>query len=151
ARHRLGDRAVPASRNAPRRRSPPGARAPSRPADGTSLMRLGALLDGLGAVAVDGSAAVEVTGAAAHSRGVARGEGFCALAGRAADGRQDVAEALARGAAAVVADGEVEAPGVTRVRCREPRWLLGPVAARLAGDPSAGVTLVGVTGTNGKT
>jgi UDP-N-acetylmuramoyl-L-alanyl-D-glutamate--2,6-diaminopimelate ligase len=114
-------------------------------------MRLGTLLDGLGAVAVEGTADVEVTGVAADSRRVRPGDVFFALAGRATDGRRHVAEALARGASVVVADGEVEAPGVTRVCCREPRRLLGPVAARLAGDPSAGLTLVGVTGTNGKT
>ena len=83
-------------------------------------MRLGTLLDGLGAVAVEGTADVEVTGVAADSRRVRPGDVFFALAGRATDGRRHVAEALARGASVVVADGEVEAPGVTRVCCREP-------------------------------
>jgi UDP-N-acetylmuramoyl-L-alanyl-D-glutamate--2,6-diaminopimelate ligase len=113
-------------------------------------MRLGALLDGLGAVTVDGDD-IEVRGVCADSRRVRRGDAFFALAGRATDGRRHVAEALARGAAVVVADGALEAPGVVRVRCPEPRRLLGYVAARLAGDPSAALTLVGVTGTNGKT
>jgi UDP-N-acetylmuramoyl-L-alanyl-D-glutamate--2,6-diaminopimelate ligase len=113
-------------------------------------MRLGALLDGLGAVTVDGDD-IDVRGVCADSRRVRRGDAFFALAGRATDGRRHVAEALARGAAVVVADGALEAPGVVRVRCPEPRRLLGHVAARLAGDPSAALTLVGVTGTNGKT
>src|SRR5262249_2218288 len=150
ARHRVGRRTVPTPGIAPRR-SPAGARAASRPADGTSLMRLGTLLDGLGAVAVEGSADIEVTGVAADSRRVRPGDVFFALAGQATDGRRHAAEALARGAGVVIADGEVEAPGAPRVRCREPRRLLGPMAARLAGDPSAGLTLVGITGTNGKT
>src|SRR5262249_37695218 len=150
ARDGLGGGAVHA-RGIATRRSPAGARAASRPADGTSLMRLGTLLDGLGAVAVEGSADIEVTGVAADSRRVRPGDVFFALAGQATDGRRHAAEALARGAGVVIADGEVEAPGAPRVRCREPRRLLGPMAARLAGDPSAGLTLVGITGTNGKT
>ena len=77
---------------------------------------------------------------------------FFALAGRATDGRRHVAEALARGAAVVVArDARSTHRARSRVRCGEPRRLLAHVAARLAGDPSAALTLVGVTGTNGKT
>ena len=114
-------------------------------------MRLGTLLDGLGAVAVEGNPDVDVTGVAADSRRVHPGDVFFALAGRSTDGRRHVAEALARGARVVVADGDLEVPGATRVRCSEPRRLLGPVAARLAGDPSAHLVLVGITGTNGKT
>src|SRR4029453_9541478 len=51
----------------------------------------------------------------------------------------------------VVAESAVEAPGAVGVRCGEPRRLLAHAAARLAGDPSGSPTVVGVTGTNGKT
>src|SRR5262249_59923389 len=71
--------------------------------------------------------------------------------GRATAGRRHGSEAVARGAVAVVADGPVDAPDVVRIRCATPRRLLAYVAARLAGHPSAALTLVGVTGTNGKT
>jgi UDP-N-acetylmuramoyl-L-alanyl-D-glutamate--2,6-diaminopimelate ligase len=114
-------------------------------------MRLRALLDGLDAVTLEGGADPDVRGASADSRRVVPGDAFFALAGRATDGRRHVAEAVARGAVAVVADGPVDAPDVVRVRCATPRRLLAHVAARLAGDPSAALTLVGVTGTNGKT
>jgi UDP-N-acetylmuramoyl-L-alanyl-D-glutamate--2,6-diaminopimelate ligase len=114
-------------------------------------MRLRALLDGLGAVTLEGGADPEVRGASVDSRRVAPGDAFFALAGQATDGRRHVAEAIARGAVAVVADGPVDAPDVVRVRCAAPRRLLAHVAARLAGDPSAALTLVGITGTNGKT
>ena len=114
-------------------------------------MRLGALLDGLGTVTVEGGADPDVRGASADSRRVGPGDAFFALAGQATDGRRHVAEAVARGAVVVVADGAVDAPDVVRVRCAEPRRLLAHVAARLAGDPSAALTLVGITGTNGKT
>jgi UDP-N-acetylmuramoyl-L-alanyl-D-glutamate--2,6-diaminopimelate ligase len=94
---------------------------------------------------------VEVGGIATDSRRVRPGDVFFALAGARTDGRRHVAEALARGARAVVASGEVEAPGALVVRTPAPRVLLGRAVARLAGDPSAGLVLVGVTGTNGKT
>ena len=71
--------------------------------------------------------------------------------GHVDDGRRHVADALARGAVVVVSDDDVEAPGAVRVRCADPRRLLARLAARLAGDPSAALTLVGITGTNGKT
>jgi UDP-N-acetylmuramoyl-L-alanyl-D-glutamate--2,6-diaminopimelate ligase len=114
-------------------------------------MRLRVLLDGLGAVTVEGSADPDVHGVSADSRRVAPGDVFFALAGQATDGRRHVAEAVARGAVAVVADGAVDAPDVVRIDCAAPRRLLAHVAARLAGDPSAALTLVGITGTNGKT
>ncbi len=114
-------------------------------------MRLGALLDGLDAVMVDGDPGVDVRGVCADSRRVQPGDVFFAFAGRATDGRQHVAQALANGAAVIVADGALDAPGAVGVRCPQPRRLLAHAAARLAGDPSASLTLVGVTGTNGKT
>src|SRR5262245_7831910 len=114
-------------------------------------MQLGSLLDGLGAVTVEGDAGVEVRGVSLDSRRVRSGDVFFALAGSATDGRRHVGEAIARGAAVVVADTPLEVPGAVRVRSAEPRQLLAQVAARLAGDPSAALTLVGVTGTNGKT
>jgi UDP-N-acetylmuramoyl-L-alanyl-D-glutamate--2,6-diaminopimelate ligase len=114
-------------------------------------MQLRALFGGLGAVTVEGSADPDVRGVSVDSRRVGPGDAFFALAGQTTDGRRHVAEAVARGAVAVVADAPVDAPGVVLVRCDEPRRLLAQVAARLAGDPSAALTLVGVTGTNGKT
>src|SRR5262245_37450986 len=110
-------------------------------------MRLGELLETSGR-----GADLEVAGIAVDSRRVRHGDVFFALAGSRSDGRLHVAEALARGARAVVVDGSgVEAPGAVVVRTAAPRALLGRAAARLAGDPSAALVVVGVTGTNGKT
>ncbi|TMA65773.1 MAG: UDP-N-acetylmuramoyl-L-alanyl-D-glutamate--2,6-diaminopimelate ligase [Deltaproteobacteria bacterium] len=111
-------------------------------------MRLGALIDGLGETVRD----VEVTGIATDSRAVRPGEAFFALPGLRTDGRRHVAEAVARGARVIVAEGEVAAKGgVPVVSVAAVRRVLAHAAARLAGEPSAGLTLVGVTGTNGKT
>ena len=97
-------------------------------------MRLRELLGEVGAL-VDGD--VEVTGIAIDSRRVRAGDVFFALAGHTGDGARHVAEAVARGASAVVAAADVAAPGTPVVRIDQPRRVLGEAAARLAGDPSA--------------
>ena len=114
-------------------------------------MRLGALVEGTGARPVSGSLDVDVAGIAIDSRHVAPGDVFFALAGAHTDGRRHVADAVARGARAVVARGGAPATTATVLDAANPRAVLARVAARLAGDPSAHMTLVGITGTNGKT
>ena len=114
-------------------------------------MRLSELLQAVGEAPIGAGDDVEVAGIAIDSRRVRPGDLFVALAGAHTDGRRHVAEAVARGARGVIAAGEVEAAGATVVRADAPRRLLGRLAARVAGDPSARLKLVGVTGTNGKT
>jgi len=126
-------------------------------------MRLAALLDGLGRLADAGPGGpasrlaphvdLEVGGVAVDSRRVRPGDVFFALAGAQADGAQHVADAIRRGARAIVAErplGDLPA-GVALVVSPDARALLAHAAARAAGDPSRALTLVGVTGTNGKT
>jgi len=117
-------------------------------------MRLSELLAGLAPVGDGEGADVEIEGITVDSRRVRPGDLFVALSGQRTDGARYVGEAVRRGARAVVTraqDEMAEAVGVPVVRTAEPRRLLGMAAARLAGDPSAAFTLVGVTGTNGKT
>src|SRR5438094_4812030 len=114
-------------------------------------MRLSELLQALGVEANGVREDVEVDGVAADSRRVRPGDVFFALPGVHTDGRRHIAEALGRGARAVITTGEVDAGGASVVRVDAPDRLLGRAAARVAGDPSAALTLVGVTGTNGKT
>jgi UDP-N-acetylmuramoyl-L-alanyl-D-glutamate--2,6-diaminopimelate ligase len=114
-------------------------------------MRLDALVEGADVQPVSGPLDVEVQGVAIDSRRVRPGDVFFALEGRQTDGRRHVADAIARGARAIVAQGAVDVAGATLLDARNPRAVLARVAARLAGDPSAHMTVVGVTGTNGKT
>jgi UDP-N-acetylmuramoyl-L-alanyl-D-glutamate--2,6-diaminopimelate ligase len=113
-------------------------------------MRLRELLP-VPATAVGRLGDVEVAGLAVDSRRVRPGDVFFALAGVREDGRRHVREALARGAVAVVAEEAVDAAPTVVVGAGTARALLGVAAARLAGDPTAALTVVGVTGTNGKT
>ncbi|MEO8349744.1 MAG: UDP-N-acetylmuramoyl-L-alanyl-D-glutamate--2,6-diaminopimelate ligase, partial [Acidobacteriota bacterium] len=94
----------------------------------------------------------EIAGISADSRTVGPGQIFVALRGEKEDGWAHAREAAARGAAAVVSDRPApEEFPVPWVRVRDPRRLLGQLAARLAGNPSEKLVLAGVTGTNGKT
>ena len=98
-------------------------------------------------------AALAITGVTADSRAVRPGALFAALPGAAVDGRRFIAQAVASGAAAVLAPPDTVWPnGVPRrplVHCAEPRRVLARMAASLAG--AAPKNIVAVTGTNGKT
>jgi UDP-N-acetylmuramoyl-L-alanyl-D-glutamate--2,6-diaminopimelate ligase len=96
---------------------------------------------------------VGITGITADSRAVRPGFLFAALPGAKADGREFIAEAVARGAAAVLApEGTQWPPGVPPrklIVAPEPRMKLAELAVEFAGKPPE--RLVAVTGTNGKT
>jgi UDP-N-acetylmuramoyl-L-alanyl-D-glutamate--2,6-diaminopimelate ligase len=98
-------------------------------------------------------AATRVAGITADSRAVVPGSIFAALPGSRQDGRRFIGEAVARGAAAVLAPrGTAWPPGVPPrplIEDAEPRRRLAQIAAELAGRQPARV--VAVTGTNGKT
>ncbi len=107
---------------------------------------------GVGSGSVGG---VVVTGLSLSSQRVRPGDVYAALPGARAHGASYVAEAVAAGAAAVLTDdaGAREAgdPGVPVLVLEDPRSVLGTLAARLYGDPASGLTLMAVTGTQGKT
>ena len=93
----------------------------------------------------------EVTGVAYDSRRVVPGSVFVAMQGEMTDGHRYVGQAVARGAAAVLSERPPEAEGVTWVTVTNARHALAEIAAAFYRDPTARLTLVGVTGTNGKT
>jgi UDP-N-acetylmuramoyl-L-alanyl-D-glutamate--2,6-diaminopimelate ligase len=88
------------------------------------------------------------------SRQVQLGDAFIAVPGRASDGRSYIAAAVERGAAAILVEAEgwssreVGAPVLPVAGLARD---LGPLAAAWYGQPSATLTSIGVTGTNGKT
>lgn len=85
-----------------------------------------------------------------RSRDVAPGGLFAAIPGFKADGHDYIGDAVSRGAVAVLAQKPCHA-GVPVIRVADTRACLGPLAARFHGDPSAGMKLIAITGTNGKT
>ncbi len=97
-----------------------------------------------------GAAPIEITSLAYDSRAVTAGTLFFCVPGSHSDGHEHAAEALARGAVALV----VERPlglGVPELAVPSARAAMAPIAVRFHGDPSASLRVVGVTGTNGKT
>src|SRR6201996_2952690 len=101
----------------------------------------------------DAVAHLDIAGVTADSRHVVPGDLFAALPGTRADGRAFIADAVERGAVAVLAPvGTPWPPGVPPrpiITDPEPRQCLARIAAVLAGPQPE--TVVAVTGTNGKT
>lgn len=96
---------------------------------------------------------VEVA-AITHNAGWARpGSAFVAIRGARADGHRFLAEAVDRGAVAVIGEGLPDgvACPVPYLAVRGARAALADGAAALAGHPSRALRVVGVTGTDGKT
>ncbi|MGF1465750.1 MAG: UDP-N-acetylmuramoyl-L-alanyl-D-glutamate--2,6-diaminopimelate ligase [Sandaracinaceae bacterium] len=102
------------------------------------------------ALEVIGDPGVLVTGVRHDSRAVEPGDLFVAIPGRVHDGRRFAADAVARGAAAVAATSSLD-HDVPVLRVADPRRALGPLAERVYGEPTSALTVLGVTGTNGKT
>ncbi len=92
----------------------------------------------------------EICGLSYDSRRVAPGDLFAALPGHRMDGHAFVEEAVARGAAAVLAAHSVKTD-VPVVCSPDPRRSLGQLAAAFYGRPAEAMCVVGITGTNGKT
>ncbi|HXT71488.1 MAG TPA: UDP-N-acetylmuramyl-tripeptide synthetase, partial [Vicinamibacterales bacterium] len=123
-------------------------------------MTLGALTAAVRSLAPDARARIEragrtnlvVTGVTHDSRAAASGVVFVAIRGQRTDGAQFAAEAARRGAAAIVAETP-EPPGldVPWLRTPDARLAMAELAGQVYGQPSESLTVVGVTGTNGKT
>src|SRR3954471_24305307 len=93
----------------------------------------------------------EVTGLCHDSRTVKAGDLFIAVPGVKSDGSLFAAEAVSRGALAVVSEREVPAVKVPVFRGTAARKALALIAANFYKKPADELTLLGVTGTNGKT
>jgi UDP-N-acetylmuramoyl-L-alanyl-D-glutamate--2,6-diaminopimelate ligase len=92
-----------------------------------------------------------VTGVAYASGSVAPGDVFFCISGFRHDGHEFAAEAVARGAAVVVANHDVAGLAVPVVLVDDTRAALAVASARLFGEPSLRLRVAGITGTNGKT
>src|SRR6185436_13054505 len=110
------------------------------------------LIDALPERRVVGAPPPSVSGLAADSRRVEAGDCFVAVPGFKQDARRFVPDAVARGARLVVTEGEPLAGlPVAQVLVPSARRALARLADAFHGHPSAALTLVGITGTNGKT
>ncbi|HEX7152765.1 MAG TPA: UDP-N-acetylmuramoyl-L-alanyl-D-glutamate--2,6-diaminopimelate ligase [Thermoanaerobaculia bacterium] len=103
---------------------------------------------------IEGGDDVDVTSVVIDSRVVKKGSLFVAIPGTLKDGSQFIPQAVERGAVAIVSNTLPAAehrPPTTFVDVDDPREALSLIAANFQGRPSDALTLVGVTGTSGKT
>lgn len=96
---------------------------------------------------------VVVTGLALDSRKVRPGDCFLAFPGHVVDGRDFIQDALQRGAVAVLAEahGLQAEPAGSVIAVADLQRKLGAIAGRFFQFPSNNMSLIAVTGTNGKT
>ncbi len=102
-------------------------------------------------VGVAGSVEIPIRSVAFDSRACVPGSLFVALPGTNVDGASFIGKAMEQGAVAVVAEGNPPAVEVPLVRVSNARKCLSWIARQFFGDPSARATLLGITGTKGKT
>ncbi len=116
-------------------------------------MQLDHLLDGVEVLDVSGDpAAVDVTAVTHDSRAVTAGALFCCVPGSVVDGHDFAGPAVDAGATALLVERRLGVDGrAVQVVVGDVRSTMATVAARFWGAPSRAMSVVGVTGTNGKT
>ena len=123
-------------------------------------MILEKVIAGSGVIAIEGNPHAEISSACNDSRKVAHGSLFIAVKGFASDGHTYIATAIGKGACAIVCEdmdmarsqaAQAGAKGITLVQVGSSRHALAIIAANFYDNPSEKLTLVGITGTNGKT
>lgn len=113
-------------------------------------MRLKELLEGLTILSATADLELEIPSVSYDSRTVTPGGLFVAMTGFAADGHDFIQKAVESGAAAVLCQRAPEG-NIPYVRVTDSRRALAVVGANFFGHPAGDMTMVGVTGTNGKT
>jgi UDP-N-acetylmuramoyl-L-alanyl-D-glutamate--2,6-diaminopimelate ligase len=93
----------------------------------------------------------EVTGIAIDNRAVKPGDLFIAMRGGSMDGHDFIQKAIDGGASAVVGDRDLAGFSVPYIRLENSRHALTWLAAAFYGEPARRLTVIGVTGTDGKT
>ncbi len=121
-------------------------------------MLLEKIIQGSGVVAADGNLQIEIKSVCNDSRKAAQGSLFVAVKGFASDGHDYISSVVEKGACAIVCDDIAKAreqlagtEGVTLVQVESSRHALAIIASNFYDNPSEKLTLVGITGTNGKT
>jgi len=110
------------------------------------------LLKDVPSVSIQGSGAKEVLSLSSDSRNCQKGSLFTAIGGENLDGHNFIDEAIAAGARFIVHERDFAPPkGIIAIKVPDSRKALANIARNFFEDPSAKMTLLGVSGTNGKT
>ncbi|MCU1348787.1 MAG: UDP-N-acetylmuramoyl-L-alanyl-D-glutamate--2,6-diaminopimelate ligase, partial [Acidobacteria bacterium] len=113
-------------------------------------MKLADLLQEVAVVSSTADPNIDITSVAADSRVVKPGALFVAIPGYQTDGAKFIDAAIAKGAAAIVAESAPR-DGAPFVQVSDARAALARLAANFYGRPAEKLSIVGVTGTSGKT
>ena len=123
-------------------------------------MRLDSMIRNSGCTVVKGCRSIDVCAVCADSRKVTHGSLFIAVKGYTVDGHEYISRAIGKGARVIVYEdqamldaqtGSTDMDGIVLVKAESSRHALAVIAANFYGNPSEKLTLVGITGTNGKT
>ena len=115
------------------------------------MVKLKELVKALEVENFSGNFEIEITDIAYDSREVKPKNLFVAISGFKADGHDFIDEAIENGAGAVLVEEQVDIKEVPVIEVNDTRKALAQVSARFYNYPAQNLTMVGVTGTNGKT
>ena len=113
-------------------------------------MQLGALIEAVRPRAVRGRTEAEITAVTYRADAVVPGALHVCVPGHTADGHDFAAEAVGRGAAALIVERDLPLD-VLQLVVESSRHAMAAAADAFYGHPSAALDVVGITGTNGKT
>lgn len=115
-------------------------------------MKLSEILQGLSYQILQGSEDTEIKNIRNDSRKVEPGDLFFCIMGAVSDGHQYAEEVAKKGAAVIVVEKSVNVPESVTVICVEStRYAMGVISSAFYGKPSEKLTVIGLTGTKGKT
>ena len=114
--------------------------------------RLSEILKDIPHSLIQGSEDTEITGICMDSRKVASGNLFICISGYQSDGHDYIPKALEAGAGALIVEKDVDVPeNITVIRVENARPALALISSAWYDHPSEKLTIIGLTGTKGKT
>jgi len=113
-------------------------------------MILDRLLDNIDMIDIEANTGIDITGVCYDSRVIRSGELFIAVRGYETDGHKYIDDAVKKGAVCIICE-EVPCLQIPYVLVKDSRKALAAVSAAWFGYPAEKLTIIGVTGTNGKT
>lgn len=113
-------------------------------------MRLRELIKNLSIIEINADAELEISGVSYDSRKTEKGDMFVAIRGFEADGHKFIPKAVENGAAVILCE-EKPSCDIPYVLVSDSRYGLAIVSRDFFGDPASEMTMIGITGTSGKT
>ena len=115
-------------------------------------MKLLQLIEGLTYEVLQGDVGIEINNIHNDSRNVGMGDLFFCITGAVSDGHSYAIDVASKGAKVLIVEKEVTVDeNVTVIKVPSTRYAMGIISSRFYGEPSKKLTVIGITGTKGKT